>query len=198
MWTRFFDRKIVERPLVIVIKTYLNETNNIISFSLHFVSLPYIHTTECEVVVYIITFQHNRCPLRNVCSCKKHAIFEMIWCWNNIYQFFTLLNMFLCTKLKYWLCVYLFDLLSHHPGYRWTYFILWDTKAWFSTCYMSLVRCGSNFKSVIFKLITQNSNMGTHIIQEMAWCRQVISHYLNQSWPRSMSPYGVTRPKWLT
>ena len=27
----------------------------------------------------------------------------------------------------------------------------------------------------------------------MAWCR----HNLNQCWPRSMSPYGVTRPLWI-
>ena len=27
----------------------------------------------------------------------------------------------------------------------------------------------------------------------MTWCRQATSHYLSQCWPRSMSPYGVTR-----
>ena len=31
----------------------------------------------------------------------------------------------------------------------------------------------------------------------MAWCCQATSHYLNQCWPRSMSPYGVTRPQWV-
>ena len=31
----------------------------------------------------------------------------------------------------------------------------------------------------------------------MAWCRQATSHYLSQCWPRSMSPYGVTRPQWV-
>ena len=30
-------------------------------------------------------------------------------------------------------------------------------------------------------------------IQVMAWCRQATSHYLSQCWPRSLSPYGVTR-----
>ena len=29
----------------------------------------------------------------------------------------------------------------------------------------------------------------------MAWCRQATSHYLGQCWPRSMAPYGVTRPQ---
>ena len=31
----------------------------------------------------------------------------------------------------------------------------------------------------------------------MAWCRQAPSHYLKQCWPRSMSPYGITRPQWV-
>ena len=31
----------------------------------------------------------------------------------------------------------------------------------------------------------------------MAWCHQATSHYLNQSWPRSLSPYGVTSPQWV-
>ena len=29
----------------------------------------------------------------------------------------------------------------------------------------------------------------------MAWCSQATSHYLNQCWPRSPTPYGVTRTK---
>ena len=31
----------------------------------------------------------------------------------------------------------------------------------------------------------------------MAWCHQATSHYLNKCWPRSMSLYGVTRPRWV-
>ena len=31
----------------------------------------------------------------------------------------------------------------------------------------------------------------------MTWCRQATSHYLSQCWPRSMWPYGVTRPQWV-
>ena len=33
------------------------------------------------------------------------------------------------------------------------------------------------------------------LVQVMAWCRQAASHYLSQCWPRSLSPYGVTRPQ---
>ena len=31
----------------------------------------------------------------------------------------------------------------------------------------------------------------------MAWCHQATSHYLIQCWPRSLSPYDVTRPQWV-
>ena len=35
------------------------------------------------------------------------------------------------------------------------------------------------------------------LVQVMAWCHQAPSHYLSQCWPRSLSPYGVTRPQWV-
>ena len=35
------------------------------------------------------------------------------------------------------------------------------------------------------------------LVQVMAWCRQATSHYLNQCWPRSPTPYGITRPPFL-
>ena len=35
------------------------------------------------------------------------------------------------------------------------------------------------------------------LVQVMAWCSQATSHYLSQYWPRSLSPYGVTRPQWI-
>ena len=63
-------------------------------------------------------------------------------------------------------------------------------------------------REVIFKLILMIDNWGvlwsldltddkSTLIQVMAWCRQAISHYLSQSWPRSMLPYGVNRPQWV-
>ena len=35
------------------------------------------------------------------------------------------------------------------------------------------------------------------LVQVMAWCHQATSHYLSQCWPRSMPPYGITRPQWV-
>ena len=34
-------------------------------------------------------------------------------------------------------------------------------------------------------------------IRPMVWCHQATSHYLSQCWPRSMLPYGVTKPQWV-
>ena len=34
------------------------------------------------------------------------------------------------------------------------------------------------------------------LVQVVAWCHQATCHYLSQCWPRSLSPYGVTRPQW--
>ena len=31
----------------------------------------------------------------------------------------------------------------------------------------------------------------------MAWCHQARSHYLNQCWPRSPTPNGITMPQWV-
>ena len=39
------------------------------------------------------------------------------------------------------------------------------------------------------------TNDKSTLVQVMAWCRQATSHYLNQCWPKSLSPYGVTRPQ---
>ena len=35
------------------------------------------------------------------------------------------------------------------------------------------------------------------LVQVMAWCHQATSHYRSQCWPRSVPPYGVTRPQWV-
>ena len=37
----------------------------------------------------------------------------------------------------------------------------------------------------------------SRLVQVMAWCRQAPSHCLSQCWPRSLSPYGATRPQWV-
>ena len=76
-------------------------------------------------------------------------------------------------------------------------------------------RYGNKFKSVIFKLVTQNSSLGTccsialrcmpqnltneksAVVQVIDCCLMAPSPYLSQCWPRSMSPYGITRPQWV-
>ena len=84
-------------------------------------------------------------------------------------------------------------------------------------CFNSLApgRFKVNFRWVNFKLILLVYGWGmvreialiwmsldhtygkSTLVQVMAWCRQATSHYLSQCWPRSQSPYGVTRPQWV-
>ena len=77
-------------------------------------------------------------------------------------------------------------------------------------------RFSSDFKSIIFKLIIQDSTLGTCCENALRWMwqnltktevnigscnglvpHQAASHYLSQYWPSSMSPYGITRPQWV-
>ena len=75
--------------------------------------------------------------------------------------------------------------------------------------------CSSHFKSLIFKFFQTEYSLNSHceialsrmpwnltddrstLVLVMAWCRQATSHYLNQCWPRSGSPYGITKPQWV-
>ena len=72
-----------------------------------------------------------------------------------------------------------------------------------------------NFRQVIFKQILVIVGWGissetaliwmsldftddqSTLVQVMAWCHQATSHYLSQYWPKSLLPYGVTRPQWV-
>ena len=70
-----------------------------------------------------------------------------------------------------------------------------------------------NFRSLIFQIISMIDGWGISceltrkwmsfdliddksiLVQVMAWCCQATSHYLSQCWPRSLSPYGITKPQ---
>ena len=76
-------------------------------------------------------------------------------------------------------------------------------------------RCGCNLELVIFKFTSKVDILSiscelalrwmpqdftddkSTLAQVMAWCRQVTSHYLDQSRPTSISTYGVARPQWV-
>ena len=50
--------------------------------------------------------------------------------------------------------------------------------------------------ALIWMSLDLNDDQST-LVQVMAWCRQATSHYLSKCSPRSMLPYGVTRPQWV-
>ena len=108
-------------------------------------------------------------------------------------------------------------------GYHW--FRYWLASCWTPTHYLNqcwhVVNSLSpgkfewNFVYVIFKRILVIDGCGfcceialiwmsldftdnqSTLVQVMAWCCQETSHYLSQCWPRSLSPYGITRPQWV-
>ena len=115
--------------------------------------------------------------------------------------------------------------ICHHyhipcpPGGHW-----WDYQT--DTLSSCLSHCSSfnslargkfewNFRHVIFKQILVIDGWGISceivliwmsldftddqatLIQVMAWCCQATNHCLSQCWPRSLSPYDVTRPQWV-
>ena len=56
---------------------------------------------------------------------------------------------------------------------------------------------GISGESVLIWMSLDFTDDQSTLVQVMAWCRQATSHYLGQCWPRSLSPYGVTRPQWV-
>ena len=90
--------------------------------------------------------------------------------------------------------------------------ILWDSVMWDHLSardhdwqgkpqYYSLVpgKFEWNFRLVIFKQILVIDGWGISCEIALIWMSLDFtswSHYLSQCWPRSLSPYGVTRPHW--
>ena len=89
--------------------------------------------------------------------------------------------------------------------------LLWFHKGLFNS--LAPERLQRNIRKVIFQLILvirgwsisckivlkwmpMDLNDGkSTLVQVMAWCRQATSHYPSKCWPRSLSPYGVSRPQ---
>ena len=72
---------------------------------------------------------------------------------------------------------------------------------WFENVIFNLALLIGIFKSSydnVLRWMPQNlTDDQSTLVQVMAWCRQATSQYLNQCWPRSPTPYGVTRPQWV-
>ena len=74
-------------------------------------------------------------------------------------------------------------------------------------------RCACNRESLIFKFTPRiytyrvyflwnypqlnAARLRWWLVHAMPWCHQATSHYIYQSWLRSISSYGVTRPQWF-
>ena len=89
----------------------------------------------------------------------------------------------------YWDCCPGALTLSHWPLGNFRYVIfkrILVTDGWGISCEIALI-----WMSLYF------TDDQSTLVQVMAWCRQAPSHYLNQCWHRSLSPYGITGPQWV-
>ena len=75
-----------------------------------------------------------------------------------------------------------FELNFRYVIFKWILVI----DGWGISCEISLIWISLDFADDLSTLV-----------QVMAWCHQATSHYLNQCWPRSPMPYGVTRHQWV-
>ena len=117
------------------------------------------------------------------------------------------------TRLSFWCTLYQDTLDVHQLAY--VIMMVADTLATSRWQVNSLVpgRCGCNLKlvkltwkvhilsiscEIALRWIPQDFTVDeSTLVQVMAWCRQATSHYLGQCWPRSISPYDITRPQWV-
>ena len=61
-----------------------------------------------------------------------------------------------------------------------------------------VIDCRSIFCQIVPCLMSLDlTDDKSTLVQVMAWCHQATSHYLSQCWPRSMSPYGISKPQWV-
>ena len=57
--------------------------------------------------------------------------------------------------------------------------------------------CRSSYDYVFRWMLQHLTDDKSTLVQVIAWCRQATSHYLGQYRPRSLSPYGISRPQWV-
>ena len=98
--------------------------------------------------------------------------------------------------------VFLYDIITDQSNHNPHQLISpWEILMWFWKCNLHSCLLIGIFKSSdghVLRWMPQDlTDDKSTLVQVMAWCRQATSHYLNQCWPRSPTPYGVTRPQWV-
>ena len=101
---------------------------------------------------------------------------------------------------------YMTSVSIHHHGFHLvflattlTHWPLGDLKVIFNM-YLLVLLIGifkSSYDNGLGWMLQDLTDDKSTLVQEMAWCRQATSYYLNHCWPRSPTPYGVTRPQWV-
>ena len=171
------------------------------------------HSATCRIEHRTWSRREDACSC-SICVIQKQAyrrtICQLLWSWVRIMLD---INKFPCqrgTMLQDWTIMYR---NRARIGPMPLHAITWTNKENINT--LAPGKFEWNFKHVIFKQILvidawcisceialiwmslDFTDDQSTLVQVMAWCRQATSHYLSQCWPRSLLPYGVTRPQWV-
>ena len=136
--------------------------------------------TGGNLVQLFLTKDIEHCCLRTLLQCSFFVKYSWFW---------RLFKKCLSVKKKSW-CWLMINSLA--PGGFENIFqnVFFKLISWIDTL--------SNSCETVLRRMPQNpSDDKSTLVQVMAWCRQATSHYLSQCCPRSLSPYGVTRPQWV-
>ena len=71
----------------------------------------------------------------------------------------------------------------------------WDFKNIIFNFVLLIGKVRSSYNDAFRWMLRDLTDDKSTLVQVMAWCRQAASHYPSQSWPRSMTPYGISRPQ---
>ena len=74
---------------------------------------------------------------------------------------------------------------------------MWFWKCNFQSCFTDSGIFKSSYDNVLRWMLQNLTDDKSTLVLVMAWCRRATSHCLSQCWPRSLSPYGITRPEWV-
>ena len=152
-----------------------------------------VHTSRVNIAYKLESLWLNKISDNERCYIHKisHSLI-LVWNISNADDCYNVV----CNMVSYWIKIYqesTASVNSFAPGkFEWNFrYLIFQIisviDGWVISCELALSW---------MSLDLTDDDKSTWV-QVMAWCRETTSHYLSPCWPRSLWPYGVTRPQWV-
>ena len=117
--------------------------------------------------------------------------------WNEmLFSLWHIFNMYYIRKVpaneRQWLICSSFFFKSLAPGK-----FEWNFRHVIFTQILLIGGQGISCENILIWMSLDFTDEQSTLVRVMAWYHRATSHYLSQCWPRSLSPYDVTRPQWV-